>query len=128
MAGTSHFRVLLMSRAPRENLGVIQSFRRNGARVRVASSAARALALLAFRPELVLVDLARGASLSPAVVEALNGANKATLVVAIHDGGLERANEHASHLAVDGYCRVDDLQSQLRFAAGAALPASAAIH
>ena len=120
MVRCPRFRVLLLSRAPRERLGVLQSFRRDGARVQVASSAARTIELLAFRPELVIVDLAYGAALSTQVVETLNRASRSTLVVALHDGNLENTGENAHDLSVAGYCRADDLAGNLRLAAGAA--------
>lgn len=128
MPRTSRFHVLLISRVPEEHREVVRSFRRSGADVLVAARPARALSLLHLRPELVLVDLAHGCALSPALVRELNRQNDARLVVALHDGCLETAAADATELSVHGYCRAGDLAAGNLAATGAAFPASLTVH
>ena len=103
------FHVLLISRAPEMHRDAMRSLRRQGNRVAAARRASHALALLRHRPELVLVDLALGASLTPSLVRALNRKRGSSLVVALHDGRLEALEGPSSHLAVHGFCHVGDL-------------------
>ena len=127
-ARASRFHVLLISRVPEEHREVLRSFRRAGAHVFFASSPLRAVSLLRLQPELVLVDLAHGATLNPALVQALNQRDRAMLVVALHNGSLESVDEHATELSVHGFCRPDDLAGGALMTAGAAFPASMSIH
>jgi len=85
----------------------MRSFRRQGNHVAAARRASHALALLRHRPELVVVDLAMGASLTPSLVRALNK-HGSSIVVALHDGRLEGLEGPSSHLSVHGYCHVGD--------------------
>jgi DNA-binding NtrC family response regulator len=128
MTPAPRFRVALFSRAPHEHHAVIESFRRSGAAVQIASSPAQALAVLRRAPELVLVDLAHGACLNPAVVRILNRDHSATLVVALHEGGLEHVADDARHLSVHGFCRSVDLVERPQMLTAAALPGSHAVH
>jgi len=128
MSPLSRYRVLLLSRAPEAHVAVVDSFRRAGAEVVVASEPSRALALLRRRPELALVDLAHRGCLNTAVVRALNQERGSTLVVALHEGRLEDMAEDAHHLSVHGFCRSSDLIHLPHAATGAALPASPVVH
>ena len=74
--------------------------------VAVASDPERALALLRFRPALVLVDLIHGPGLSPAVVRELNREPRAARVVALHEGRIDTFIDQVADLTVDGFCRV----------------------
>ena len=120
--------VLLLSRAPDQHLDVVRSFRRQGASVRVATRPGQALALLRREPALVLVDLAFGARLSPALVRTLNSEARRPLVLALHDGSLENVDDEATALSVDGFCRARELAVHARNATGAAFPAAGAVH
>ena len=104
------YHVLLISLFPEAHAAVLTSFRNTGARVRIASTPGRALARLRGGPDLVLVDLALGAGLTPAVVAAINAGRPATAVVALHDGPIERYLADAAELSVDGFCRASDLE------------------
>lgn len=119
------FHVLLISRAPQVHREAIRSFRRQGNQVAAASRASHALALLRHRPELVLVDLAMGASLTPSLVRALN--ERGSLVVALHDGRLEGLDGPSSNLAVHGFCHVGDLTPGMT-PMGGSVPASLTVH
>lgn len=118
--------VLLISRAPEMHRDAIQSFRRQGNQVASARRASHALALLRHRPELVLVDLALGASLTPTLVRALNKRGS-TLVVALHDGRLERLDGPSSHLSVHGFCHVGDFGPGAS-PMGGSVPPSLSVH
>lgn len=128
MTRAPRFRIALFSRAPHEHHAVIESFRRSGAAVQIASSPAQALAVLRRAPELVLVDLAHGACLTPAAVRILNRDQSSTLVVALHDGALEHVADDARNLSVHGFCRSIDLLERHHMIAAAALPGSHAVH
>jgi CheY-like chemotaxis protein len=128
MPRASRHHVLLISRAPEAHRALLHQFRRTGAQVFFARNAARAISLLGLCPDLVLVDLAIGAELSPALVQSLNRPSGSTLVVALHDGHLETVDEHACHLSVQGYCRAADLAALGQISTGAAIPASLATH
>jgi DNA-binding NarL/FixJ family response regulator len=126
--GSSSASVLLISLAPWAHSGVLESFRRNGARVSVATHPESALSSLRRQPELVLVDLAQGASLTRDVVSAINAGRGPWVVVALHDGSLDNAPGEAANLQVDGYCRPDDLIAHGRGASGAVFAASPLTH
>jgi DNA-binding response OmpR family regulator len=125
---TSTSRVLLISLAPEVHSGVVESFRRNGAQVSVATHPKSALSWLRHQPELVLVDLAQGASLTRDVVSALNAGRGPWVVVALHDGSIDNALGEAANLQVDGYCRPADLILHGRSAPGAVFAASPLAH
>lgn len=127
MPRPSAFHVLLISRAPEMHREAIRSFRRQGNRVAAARRASHALALLRHRPELVLVDLALGASLTPSLVRALNRKNGSSIVVALHDGHLEAVDGPTSHLAVHGFCHVGDLGPGVS-PIGGSVPPSLTLH
>lgn len=121
-------RVVLLSRAPDLHAAMVASFRRSGAAVQVASQPAQAATLLRRAPELVLVDLVHGACLSPQVIRMLNRRGGSTLVVAIHEGTLERLAEDADQLVVHGFCRSMDLLGPSNTAPTAVLPFSSLVH
>lgn len=122
------FQVLLISLFPDAHAAVLQSFRNSGASVRIASTPGGAIARLRSCPDLVLVDLALGAGLTPAVVAAINAGRGPAVVVALHDGSIEAFSADASDLSVDGFCRASDLVPHARFASGAAFAANHALH
>ncbi len=122
------FQVLLVTRFPDAHGAVLESFRNSGASVRIADTPSCALARLRSAPDLILVDLALGAGLTPAVVAAINAGRGPAVVVALHDGAIETFSQDASELSVDGVCRASDLVPHARFAAGAAFAASHALH
>ena len=64
----------------------------------------------------------------PDLVRALNSRDQGMLVVALHDGNLESLDEQATRLRVQGFCRPGDLAGGSLVAAGAAFPASTAVH
>lgn len=128
MTPPPRFRVALFSQSPRAHHAVIESFRRTGASVQIASTSSQALEVLRRAPELVLVDLAHGACLTPEVIRVLNRKQGSTLVVALHEGTLEHVLDDARHLSVHGFCRSRDLVEQPHLVTGAALPASHAVH
>lgn len=122
------YQVLLISLFPEAHAAVLESFRNTGASVRIASTPSSALARLRRSPDLVLVDLALGAGLTPPVVSAINAGRGPSVVVALHDGAIESFTADASELSVDGFCRASDLVSHAGFAAGAAFAANHAAH
>ena len=126
MPRSSAFHVLLISRAPEVHREAMRSFRRQGNHVAAARRASHALALLRHRPELVLVDLAMGASLTPSLVRALNKRGS-SIVVALHDGRLEDLDGASTHLAVHGFCHVGDLGPGAS-PIGGSVPPSLTIH
>ena len=128
MATPTRSFVLLLSRAPSQHMEVIRSFRRSGATVSTAMRPERALALLRRVPSLVLVDLAHGARLTPALIRALNSGRRRPVVLALHDGSLEHVEAGATSLSVDGFCRANELAAHARIATGAAFPAAGAVH
>jgi DNA-binding response OmpR family regulator len=103
------FRVLLISLAPHAHTSLVRAFERTGAVVLTASDPARAVTLLRWSPELVLVDLALGAGLTPTLVAALNAGRSRSSVLALHEGRLEDGKDDAAELSVDGFCRAADL-------------------
>ena len=122
------FQVLLITLFPDAHVAVLESFRNSGASVRIASTPGGALARLRREPDLVLVDLALGAGLTPAVVAAINAGRGPSVVVALHDGAIEAFSADASDLSVDGFCRASDLVPHARFATGAVFAANHALH
>jgi CheY-like chemotaxis protein len=121
------FQVLLITLFPDAHASVLESFRNSGASVRIASTPGGALARLRRGPDLVLVDLALGAGLTPAVVAAINAGRGPSVVVALHDGAIEDSAD-ATDLSVDGFCRASDLVPHARFATGAVFAANHALH
>ena len=103
------FRVLLISLVPQAHTALVRSFERIGAVVLTASDPSRAVTLMRWSPELVLVDLALGAGLTPALVAALNAGRARSSVLALHEGRLEDGADDAADLSVDGFCRAADL-------------------
>src|SRR5262249_18895362 len=103
------FRVLLISLSPHAHSALLRSFERTGAVVLTASDPGRAVTLLRWSPELVLVDLALGAGLTPSLVAALNAGRARSSVLALHEGRLEDGQDDANELSVDGFCRAADL-------------------
>ncbi|HTO91986.1 MAG TPA: hypothetical protein VMJ70_12715 [Candidatus Sulfotelmatobacter sp.] len=103
------FRVLLISLAPRAHAQLIRSYERTGAVVLTASDPARAVSLLRWSPEVVLVDLALGAGLTPPLVAALNSGRGRSFMVVLHGGRLEDGADEADNLSPDGFCRATDL-------------------
>jgi DNA-binding response OmpR family regulator len=128
MQTPSRFHVLLISLVPHAHDAVLDSFRRTGAQVSIASRPEDALVRLRRAPELVLVDLAFGAGLTPPLVAALNAGRGPSVVVALHNGTLENTCDDATHLSVDGFCRPDDLIPHARFATGAVFPAHSSVN
>lgn len=126
MSRSPGLHVLLISRAPQMHRETLRSFRRQGNHVAAARRASHALALLRHRPELVLVDLALGACLTPSLVRALNRRGS-SLVVALHDGRLEGLDGASSHLAVHGFCHVGDLGPGVA-PMGGSVPPSLTVH
>jgi len=122
------FRVLLISLAPHAHTALVRSFERTGAVVLTASDPARAATLLRWSPELVLVDLALGAGLTPALVAALNAGRSRSSVVALHEGRLEDGKDDAANLSVDGFCRAADLIPVGRQTPGTAIAQNQSVH
>jgi hypothetical protein len=121
-------RVVLLSRAPHLHMEMLESFRRSGAAVEIGTRPAQAAALVRRSPELVLVDLVHGACLSPQVIRMLNRRGSSTLVVALHEGTLDRLAEDATQLVVHGFCRSMDLSGLRQPSPHAMLPASSLVH
>ena len=103
------FRVLLISLAPHAHAELIRSYEMTGANVLIASDPARAVSLLRWSPEVVLVDLALGAGLTPPLVAALNSGRGRSFVVVLHEGRLEDGGDDAANLSADAFCRATDL-------------------
>jgi DNA-binding response OmpR family regulator len=122
------FRVLLISLAPHAHTALVRSFERTGAVVLTASDPARAVTLLRWSPELVLVDLALGAGLTPGLVAALNEGRSRSSVVALHEGRLEDGKDDAANLSVDGFCRAADLIAVGRHNAGPTFTQNHSVH
>jgi ActR/RegA family two-component response regulator len=128
MACSTRSQVLLLSRLPEMRREFIRSFQLQGSEVFVARRASQALGLLRNRPEMVIVDLALGANLTPALVRALNRESSSTRVVVLHDGNLEIADELACHLYVQGFCRAGDVELGAWPQSRGTVPPSHAIH
>jgi len=122
------FRVLLISVVPHAHTRLVRSFERTGAVVLTASDAGRAATLLRWSPELVLVDLALGAGLTPSLVAALNAGRARSSVLALHEGRLEDGQDDAAELSVDGFCRAADLIPFGRHASGATVTQNHSVH
>jgi ActR/RegA family two-component response regulator len=101
--------ILLLSARPEAHATLMRALGRNGVKIRVARHPVRALALLARRFTLVLVDLVHGGAIDSHVVAALNERRGGAVVLAIHAGRIATEDDRTADLAVDGYCRADAL-------------------
>ncbi len=103
-----HYDVLLLSAAPEMFAPMLESLASHGIPAAAACCPEDASRLLARRPHTVLVDLVHGAGLDEAAVHAINRRRGATMVLALHAGGLGPYIDSLWNLNIDGFCRFDD--------------------
>ncbi len=113
--------VLLLSAAPDAHGLMVQTLRRRGIRVSIPAPGAE-LRALDGGPDVILVDLVHGTGMTRDVVARLNRRRGRGIVVALHEGALDRAPDAAADLVVEGYCRSTDWELMLASLAAPAHP------
>jgi len=104
-------RVLLLSPAPQAYGAVVRVLENRGIGVHVAHPT-RPLPILDGL-DLILVDVAHGPGLDRARVAALNRRRGGAPVIVLHEGSLAADAAAEADLAVEGFCRADELDQLL---------------